>query len=267
MPGISPEAWVIFEEEIRRRLRSGGYIVFTLAGALLFVAAMFVVPIIVTAIQDDAPSFEAESLEEASKDSDAERTGFVDESGIFGSLEEYGPVRRYATTADGLDAKVAGDIDTLYVIPTDYFESGMVAQYWEPSGRFAGNWSAENAFSGLLTGYLLDTADVDPDLVTRAVAPARFQNFHVDETGAASEGKPVAQSVGELVTPMVFSILLLLSLGASTGAMVMSIAEEKENRLIELVVTAASPLSIMGGKLAALGVVGLTQAAVWIVVA
>lgn len=48
--------------------------------------------------------------------------------------------------------------------------------------------------------------------------------------------------------------------------MVTSISEEKENRLAELVITSASPFSIMMGKLLALGAIGFTQAAVWMVV-
>jgi len=60
---------------------------------------------------------------------------------------------------------------------------------------------------------------------------------------------------------------LMFSIIAGVGNMVTSVSEEKENRLVELVITSASPFSIMTGKLLALGVIGLTQAAVWIVVA
>jgi len=49
--------------------------------------------------------------------------------------------------------------------------------------------------------------------------------------------------------------------------MVQSVSEEKENRLVELVFTSASPFSVMAGKLAALGAIGLAQAAIWIAVA
>lgn len=49
--------------------------------------------------------------------------------------------------------------------------------------------------------------------------------------------------------------------------MMQSVAEEKESRLVEVVITSASPLSIMGGKLLALATVGLLQAAVWMVTA
>jgi ABC-2 type transport system permease protein len=61
----------------------------------------------------------------------------------------------------------------------------------------------------------------------------------------------------------------LLGMGLAVGFayMVQSVSEEKESRLVEVVVTSASPLSIMGGKLLALGVIGLTQAAVWIIAA
>ena len=61
----------------------------------------------------------------------------------------------------------------------------------------------------------------------------------------------------------------LLAFGLTIGSayMVQSVPAEKESRLVEVVITSASPLSIMGGKLLALVVVGLAQAAVWILAA
>jgi ABC-2 type transport system permease protein len=94
-----------------------------------------------------------------------------------------------------------------------------------------------------------------------------FQNFRVQEGGTAAKLTPIAEEIGGLLVPMLFAILLGVGLAVGFGYMMQSVAEEKESRLVEVVVTSASPFSIMGGKLLALVVAGLVQAAVWVVTA
>ncbi len=43
-----------------------------------------------------------------------------------------------------------------------------------------------------------------------------------------------------------------------------SVSEEKETRMIEILLTSVSPLAVMVGKVLALGAAGLIQLAVWV---
>ena len=283
MRGRSNETWIIFAEEVRRHLRSGGYLFFTVVIALLMVAAVWVVPLIQEAIASDAPP-------SVTGEVDVGRIGFVDNSGVFSGLEGQAPVR-YGTHAEGLEAYQRGEIDSLYVVADDYLESGKVEQYAAFKTAWDENWDDAGAFWGLLSQELLaqqysqlspellaQRAQVEelvaeqlsllsPDLVARVAEPAVFKNFKVADDGSVSEVVPFAQAIGELIVPAVFALLLMFSILVGVVNMVTSISDEKENRLAELVITSASPFSIMTGKLLALGTIGLTQAAVWVVVA
>lgn len=280
MRGKYNETWVIFSEELRRHLRSGGYLFFTVVIALLMVAAVWVVPAIQEAIARDAPPTEA----------NFERIGFIDHSGVFTSLEGQAPVR-YGMLAEGIDAYQRGEISSLYVIAEDYLESGTVEQYAGFKGLWDENWIDGGAFreslrqelrtlqdSRLSPDLLAQLAQVEemvteqqnrlsPDLLARVEEPAVFKNFKIADDGSLSEVEPLARKVGEMILPMVFAMLLMFSVTAGVGNIVTSISEDKENRLAELIITSASPFSIMTGKLLALGVIGLTQAAVWVIVA
>jgi len=283
--GKSSAIGIIFSEEARRHFRSGGYILFTVGIAVLMVAAVWIVPLITDAIASDAP------VPEPGGEVDLGRIGFVDNSGILAEWEGQVPVR-YGTLEEGIEAYQRGEIKTLYVVAADYLETGKVEQYTEYNMPWDSNRGDEEAFrwyvlypqlqarqNSQLSPDLLAQRDqveeqiavelsrLNPDLLARLTDPAVFNNYSVANDGNVSAVIPVAQAIGELVVPMVFALLLMFSIIAGVGNMVTSVSEEKETRLVELVITSASPFSIMTGKLLALGAVGLAQAAVWVVIA
>ena len=260
MRGKSNATWIIFAEETRRHLRSGGYLLFTVIIALLMVAAVWVVPLIQEAIASDAPPSQA----------DLGRIGFVDNSGALSGFAGQDGPHRYGTRAEGLDGYNRGEIGSLYVVADDYLDSGKVDQYAAFKGRFPSNgvdaWAFRNLLAEVLIGGQL-SLDADPDVMARVAEPAYFEDYRVEDDGNVSEVVPTAQAIGEMIVPMIFAMLLMFGVIAGVGNMVTSVSEEKENRLVELIITSASPFSIMTGKLLALGTIGLTQAAIWIVVA
>lgn len=250
--------WVIFSEELRVHLRSRWYVIFTAVVVLLLVIAMLLVP----ALQGEKDT----SGTAAASGEDFRRIGFIDESGLFPALEgEKGPVG-YESVAEGLEAVARGEIDSFYVITEDYLQSGNVEQYAQFEGRFPSNPGGEAVFRALLAQGLI-AGRADPSVTTRVLAPAAFESFRVQDDGSAAELTPTAEEVGGLLVPMLFAALLGTGLAVGFSYMMQSVAEEKESRLVEVVVTSASPLSIMGGKLLALVVVGLVQAAVWVIAA
>jgi ABC-2 type transport system permease protein len=254
----SSSAWVIFTEELRVHLRSRWYIVFTALVVFLLLLAMLLVP----ALTGD----EEGSGAGPAPGQDLRKIGFLDESGLFGDLEgANGPVA-FSSLAAGLDAVAAGKIDFFYVVPADYLQSGEVEQYGEFPGRFPTNPGGEATLRAVLVHGLV-AGRVDSAVAARVLAPAMFQNFRVQEGGTAAKLTPIAEEIGGLLVPMLFAILLGVGLAVGFGYMMQSVAEEKESRLVEVVVTSASPFSIMGGKLLALVVAGLVQAAVWVVTA
>ncbi len=73
-------------------------------------------------------------------------------------------------------------------------------------------------------------------------------------------------TAGEIVIPMFFGIFLMITVLSGSGALLRSVYEEKETRMIEMLITTASPLSIMTGKLLALWSSRLIQIVVWVTV-
>ncbi|MBN2240191.1 MAG: ABC transporter permease [Dehalococcoidales bacterium] len=286
MLGIPGEVLTIFSEETRRHIRSGGYILFTAAIPVLMIIAMWVVPLIMNAISED------ESSGSITGEIKLERVGFTDFSGILSGVPEQEGLFRYDTFEEGIKAYKDKDIDTLYVIPENYLETGTVDQYAAFKPFWLGNPEAETAFRWLvlypqlkieeentvspellaeraiLEGQIAEQlSQANPDLPARIGEPAIYKNYQVEEDGSFSELAPTVQAIGEMIIPIVFAMLLTFAIMAGVGNIVTSISEEKENRIVELIITSASPFSIMTGKLLALGSIGLLQSLIWIIAA
>ncbi len=248
------DTWVIFSEELRRHLRSRWYLIFTAIVVVLLIIATLVIPL-----------FQNEGASNASTN-DLRRIGYVDNSGLFPTLgDSNGPVR-FASQDDGVKAVASGEIDSLYVIDADYLQTGMVGQYAEFKGRFPSSPPGEAVFRTLLVQALI-AGKVDPAVTARVLDPAELTSFRVTEKGIVEELTPAAEAAGAIAVPTLFAALLGMGLAVGFAYMVQSVSEEKESRVVEVIITSTSPFSIMAGRLLALLVMGLAQAAVWIITA
>ena len=266
MRGPSREMRVIFHEEFRRQIRRRGFIFFTLLIPILMGISILVTPFIVNLIEsdstDDPGAGDAAPLESA---------GYTDPAGVLPGPGLQDAPRQYGDLSEGIQALQQGEIDAFFALPADYLESGEVEQYrvsGDSDGGLTGRiWGSEVewAFSEFLR-YELTSEQLEDDVLTRVLWPADYQNFEIGDDGTITEATPLAQDVGELMVPLLFGVLLIIAVLTGSGALSSSVAEEKETRMIELLVTSASPLSIMSAKLLALGFAGLIQIAVWITV-
>ena len=81
-----------------------------------------------------------------------------------------------------------------------------------------------------------------------------------------SSGEPAPQSgYANFIVPAVFSFLLGLSLVFSSTYVIQSLSEEKENRVMEVLMSSVSPRQLLTGKVLGLGAAGLIQVLVWII--
>ena len=268
MRGPSAEFRIIFSEEFRRQVRRPGFAFFAVLIPFLMVIAIPLTPFVVDLIEEDNP--EQTQTFEAGEDP-LTTAGYVDSAGVLPGPGSQDSPKMYGDRAAGIKAIQQGEIDTLFVLPTDYFESGQVEQYRaasESEGFVGTIWGspAEWNFGGFLT-YALVADQVEPDLLARALNSADYRNYAIGDDGAVSDAIPPVQVVGEIMVPILFGVLLVMAVMTGSSTLMSSVAEEKETRMIEMLVTSAAPLSIMSAKLLALGLAALIQIAVWVSVA
>ena len=265
MPVALDGTRIVFTHEFRKQIGGKGFLIATLAIPVLLLLIWIAIPVIRGLLDgDDA----AESVVTATptetavttKDSNGAELpiGIVmqatDLAVDFSEIPEF---RVYTETATGLDDLKAGEINELFVILPDYVATGHVEYYYtndEGAGR--------QQLRLILTGALLGETQ-SPEHRERALARPQFQRVTVSDDGAIEEESGAEVAVSFLVGQG-FAIALIFTLIAYGTILLQTVSEEKENRMVEVLLTSASPLAIMTGKVLALGLAGLIQMSVWI---
>ena len=188
--------------------------------------------------------------------------GYVDKSGGFDQYTSQGKITliRFDTPDDATEALVEGDIKEYFVIPPDYISTGVVGRY-----ALGKQLKAPDNITAAIKSFLLSNllaGEVPTPTVDRVKAPLNLVTIRLTETGAIA---PEQGGLGNLIIPGVFSLLLGLSIIFSSGYLLQGLGEEKENRLIEILLSSVSARQLLTGKILGIGVACLAQVIVWVV--
>ncbi len=167
-----------------------------------------------------------------------------------GKPDEY---RAFDDVDSAQSALLAREIGAYFVVPADYMEQGVVHAYSTrdiPRG-------IENQMAGFLTQNLL--VDWPPERAARLQNPV---NLTIATIGGGKEINEQA-SIAVILMPFVFAMLFIMSVFTTSGFLMQGVVEEKENRLVEILMTSITPLQMLWGKILGLGALGLLQVGVW----
>ncbi len=242
------KARIVFAEEFRRQIRSKGWLIFTFGIPLILLVLGIVVPIIKRVVE--------------SSDKEPDKIGYMDLSGeleVAGVEQNFPMLVPYADRDAGLASLTAEEVDDFFVVSGGYLATGDVE--WLYSGR---GLVPRDGASGLFRSFLreaLVTEGLEPQMAARVLDPASFDRTRISREGETSEG---SDDLSGFVVSLVFGLLLLMAIFVGSGTLQQSVSEEKENRLIEVLLTSISPVALLAGKVLALGATGLIQILVWI---
>ncbi len=189
-----------------------------------------------------------------------EQVGYVDVTGLFTEATAQGLVEfvPYGSVDAGMDALLAEDIKRLYVISPNYLTSGVVQRIKVSQGI-----DLDGGADSVLRSFLLDnllSSDLPPEITERLRNPLVLANVQVDSEGAPRDVEP-----GRVVFFLGIGILLFFSLVMTGAFLLQSLGEEKENRIMEVLLSSVTPGQLMVGKILGLGAAGLIQILVWLV--
>ena len=175
----------------------------------------------------------------------------------------------YPALDRALEALQARRVEKVYVIPRDYLETGGIEAYQRADASFGFGRSRARESLEKLLGRSLMAGIVPAALRPRIEQPilrGATRSFTIKDDGTI-EPLDVAGRIARVAIPGVFAILFLMSVLVSAGYLLQGVAEEKENRVIEVILSSIRPDELLFGKLLGLGAAGLLQLVVWISVA
>jgi ABC-2 type transport system permease protein len=188
--------------------------------------------------------------------------GYVDELGGFQQFTSQGNIMlvRFDTADDATKAMVKGDIKEYFVIPPDYISAGVINRYTLEK-QLTASPTITTAINNFLLSNLL-AGKVPAATVARIEAPLNLVSTRLTETGAVA---PEQGGLENFIIPAVFGTLLALAIIFISMYLLQGLGAEKENRLIEVLLSSVSARQLLTGKVLGIGAAGLAQVAVWVV--
>ena len=197
-----------------------------------------------------AISMIASTPQETPTVSDDLRIAITDEAGI---LPKENPFNLYATKDDGVQAIKDKKVDLYYYIPADFAETKKAEAYRIQDGLGLFDQQTE-ALKGILSNYVKDEVTELEDLVLTG-------GYTIDDNKFTSGGEE-SNALGKAIIPAIFAVAFFIFVCVFGNRMLMTVVEEKENRVSEMILTAVSSKHLIIGKIIALLALGMIQIAV-----
>jgi ABC-2 type transport system permease protein len=188
--------------------------------------------------------------------------GYVDETGSFKHYDAqgYAQLVRFNTPHNATQALIKDDISEYFVIPSDYMSTRVIHRYTLKK-EIETPFVTTAVIKNFLTSNLL-AGKVSPDIINLVESPLKLKITRLTKTGAVA---PEQSGIGNIIVPGVFALLLGLSLLFTSNCLLQGLGEEKESRLIEVLLSSVSIRQLLTGKVLGLGAAGLLQVLVWLI--
>ena len=247
------KTWLVLKNEFRAVVLRPSFLIIL----VLIPLAGFLVTYVIGLVQTSPDTAAAQTVENifTSPQGDLPE-GYVDHSGlIIGVPDEISSIlMQYPTEAAAQGALMEDKIQAYYIIPDDYITSGQVVAVRKDVNPIQG-FEQSGVIETLIAYNLLGS---DPQVAQRYLSPASIK-------AEAVEPQPIQREQGVLAffLPYIVTFLFYIVIISSASLMLSSVTNEKQNRMMEILMTSVSPVQLLTGKIIALGAVGLLQTMVW----
>ncbi len=247
------KAWIIARHEFLVTVRRAW-----------FVIACIVLPLVFLGIGGGMTLLGRRVVEDSRKAVAGKPLGVIDRWGELASTPRDFGIRRFPGEESARGALRSKEIGAYISVPPDYLETGRVRVVTSrrPTLLTAERLPLPDGLEPWLIENILRKSE--PGRVARAQAPLFAEPAFVDETGGIST-EDALQTARRSTVAYGFCFLLLMSIFTSSAYLLQGTAEEKENRVMEIILSSVTPEELMAGKLMGLGAAGLLQLTIWTV--
>ncbi len=243
--------FLIIHREYLARVRKKSFIVMSVIGPLLF-AAFLVVPTYFATM----------------KDTEDKTIAVVDSSTIFlNQLPETEYLKFTYVPGTELETLKKNMTDNGYYailfIPQNIIASNTSILYSAKQPSMSTRMYISHALDKQIEREKLKAQNIENlDIILKSISTnVNLRNITLSEEGAEKESHAgIAMGIGYVGGMLIYFFIFLF------GAMVMrGVIEEKTSRIVEVIISSVRPFQLMMGKIIGVGLVGLTQFILWVI--
>jgi len=164
----------------------------------------------------------------------------------------------------GKDELRKGRLDAYLVLDENIVEGAGVIRFYTHKPKAANMdafWTIESIVNRVIVKRRCELRDLSPQLL------ASLRNVPIERVelvaGKEERVKSDAETVMGMMVPFFFMFLIYAGTVGMAQHMLSSVIEEKNSRVIEVLLSALSPFELMSGKIVGLAGVGLTVMGLW----
>ncbi len=198
--------------------------------------------------------------------------GYVDKSGIISSIPEDIPVGLLTAFSSENEVKEAldkGDITAYYVIPADYVDTGdliYVHPNINPIAEGGQNWvMIWTLYFNLLDGNIEMASNVwsPANYVRRDLSIISSQDGTSPEE-CSTPGYTCESNALIQLLPILVMAIIYISIVSGGSYLLRLVSNEKDSRVMELLLLSASPNQLLSGKVVSYCILGFLQVLAWL---
>jgi ABC-2 type transport system permease protein len=239
---------LVIQREYFTRIQKKSFWIASLLGPLL-ITAIYAVPIWL-----------------AMQDKEVKRVEILDESGLFQTKDlvdkevEFKLVNKPAAE---LKSTFSKDGFTAFVhLPSDILAHAKdIKIYSEKNLSLPLKSSIERVIEKKVRAILMKDAGIASEVYEKTQIEVSSETITVSEKGDETS----SSSGGAMILAGVMGMLLYITLLLYGSQVMNGVIEEKSSRIIEVIISSIKPYQLMLGKILGVGMVGLTQFLLWIV--
>lgn len=249
----------IIKREYLTRVRSKGFVIGTILSPLLMLS-FIVVPVLIVG-RGGSSEYHLVVLEQTG---DAELTTRMDQmlTANNSKSDKYTVDWEVVPQGENLDGRrpalddqmKKGRINAYLVLPNGVLDKDAVTLRAKNVSDFSNRSRIERAVNGAISERRLTRAGLNPEQVKNLNREVDLQVENPE--GQSERGQTFILAYGLLM--IIYITILLYGVAVMRG-----VIEEKQSRIVEVLLSSVRPFQLMLGKLVGIGLVGLTQYAVW----
>jgi ABC-2 type transport system permease protein len=240
---------LILSREYTTRVKKKSFIILTLVVPILF-AALMVVPVLLATkgrehvnvmVVDDNEIYINNFIEN-------DKTSFSYRSGDIEQIKK---------------EALAGDYDVVLYFPRSSQKVNANMYYYEEPSMYLRSELESQINSMFFDHVLQDSFNIDLEKykTIKDLARSQITMIQIDENGGEKESMAeMNKSIGMICGFVIYFFIFLFS-----GQVLRGVLEEKNNRIVEVLISSVKPIELLLGKIIGIALVGLTQFLIWIV--